>query len=287
MLTPFGETLCCVQMNRIDMKFLKAAVLTNASSYAWSSLGGGTWFDPTTLKPSYQPTQDEIDAGEFTIILTVNGNGNCDPIEVPKTIQVISKPEITLSDLEVCHEPLPIDPVQGFAISPDVLLNFAPNVESTTGIKWSTSTSGTFSSEFGDPLNNYSTSYFPSSQDYTNGEVIITLTAYPEQPCVLPVSETMKLILTEQPMVNAGPDQELCEDGTSIQLDGSVTNGSGLLWSTTTNGVFVDSGGSTSSLGSAVYELGSEDYENGSVILTLTGGGNGVCGPQVDNIEIQ
>ena len=284
--TLWGDAMLCPdESDRYEI--FEAAVLTNASSYAWSSLGGGTWFDPTTLKPSYQPTQDEIDAGEFTIILTVNGNGNCDPIEVPKTIQVISKPEITLSDLEVCHEPLPIDPVQGFAISPDVLLNFAPNVESTTGIKWSTSTSGTFSSEFGDPLNNYSTSYFPSSQDYTNGEVIITLTAYPEQPCVLPVSETMKLILTEQPMVNAGPDQELCEDGTSIQLDGSVTNGSGLLWSTTTNGVFVDSGGSTSGLGSAVYELGSEDYENGSVILTLTGGGNGVCGPQVDNIEIQ
>jgi hypothetical protein len=284
--TLWGDAMLCPdESDRYEI--FEAAVLTNASSYAWSSLGGGTWFDPTTLKPSYQPTQDEIDAGEFTIILTVNGNGNCDAIEVPKTIQVVSKPEITLSDLEVCHEPLPIDPVQGFAISPDVLLNFAPNVESTTGIKWSTSTSGTFSSEFGDPLNNYSTSYFPSSEDYTNGEVIITLTAYPEQPCVLPVSETMKLILTEQPTVNAGPDQELCEDGTSIQLDGSITNGSGLLWSTTTNGVFVDSDGSTSSLGSAVYELGSEDYDNGSVILTLTGGGNGVCGPQVDTIEIQ
>lgn len=283
--TLWGDALFCPDESN-EYEIFEAALLSNASSFTWSSLGAGDWSDVTEPKPSYKPTQDEIDAGEFTIILTVNGNGNCSPIDVKKTIKIVTTPVITLSDLEVCHEPLPINPTQGFEITPDVLQNFASNIESTTGIKWSSTTSGTFSNVFGDPQNGYSTSYFPSSEDYTNGDVIITLTAYPEQPCALPVSETMTLTFTEEPTVNLGGPYSVCEDQQSVQLDGSVINGSGLSWSTTTDGVFQDSGGSSSTLGNAVYEFGPQDYVNGSVTLTLTAGGLGVCGTVAETVVI-
>ena len=138
--------------------------------------------------------------------------------------------------------------------------------------------------DLGDPTNGYSTIYYPSSEDYSNGQVSITLTAYPEDPCSVSISDTMILTFTEEPTVNVGGPYSVCENGTSIQLDGSVANGNGLSWSSITNGVFEDTGGSSSGLTNAVYQLGSDDLINGSVTLTLTA--ERVCGPISETVVI-
>ena len=96
----------------------------------------------------------------------------------------------------------------------------------------------------------------------------------------------MTLTFTEEPTVNVGGPYTICEDGTSIELSGSVINGNGLEWSTTTNGIFQDSSGNSTTVGNTTYELGSDDYTNGFVTLTLTAGGNGVCGSKTEQITI-
>ena len=282
-----------------DLYTTEVADLSHYESYVWTSAtsADGEWFDRDTLQPSYRPSQDEIDAGEFTLVLTVNGNGICDPIQEQKTIQIVEVPTVDLpTTVEVCHPATPFDPVIGFELTPDVLANFAPSAASTTGVKWSTGGSGFFSNnvldainnvnDLGDPNNGYATIYYPSSDDYTNGQVIITLTAYPESPCASAVTDTMTLTFTEEPTVNLGGPYSICEDGTSIELNGSVINGNGLEWSTTSNGIFQDSAGSSTTVGNTTYELGSQDYTNGFATLTLTAGGNGVCGPITEEITI-
>ena len=188
--TLWGTASVCAGEN--DLYTTEVADLSHYQSYAWTSAtsADGEWFNRESLQPSYRPSQDEIDAGEFTLVLTVNGNGVCDPIQVPKTIQIIDVPVVDLpTTLEVCHPATPFNPVIGFQLTPDVLANFAPSVASTTGVKWSTGGSGFFSNnvldalsnvnDLGDPSNGYSTIYYPSSDDYTNGQVTITLTAIP------------------------------------------------------------------------------------------------------------
>ena len=295
--TLWGTASVCAGEN--DLYTTEVADLSHYQSYEWTSAtsADGEWFDRDSLKPFYRPSQDEIDAGEFTLVLTVNGNGVCAPIQEQKTIQIVDIPIVDLpTSLEVCHPATPFDPVIGFELTPDVLANFAPSTASTTGVKWSTGGSGFFSNnvldalnnvnDLGDPSNGYSTIYYPSSDDYTNGQVIITLTAYPESPCASAITDTMTLTFTEEPIVNVGGPYTICEDGTTIDLNGSVINGNGLEWSTTTNGIFQDSAGSSTTVGNTTYELGSEDYTNGFVTLTLTAGGEGVCGPVTEEITI-
>ena len=55
----------------------------------------------------------------------------------------------------------------------------------------------------GDSNNGYRTYYYPSADDYTNGKVVIKLTANPNDPCAVPVSDT-ELILTQEPAINVG-----------------------------------------------------------------------------------
>ncbi|GIR81622.1 MAG: hypothetical protein CM15mP83_3480 [Flavobacteriaceae bacterium] len=71
------------------------------------------------------------------------------------------------------------------------MANFAPQQLQQQVLKWSTGGSGFFSNnvldaennvnDLGDPSNSYSTIYYPSSDDYTNGQDSITLTAYPDR----------------------------------------------------------------------------------------------------------
>ena len=281
-----------------DLYTTEIADIIHYESYQWDSSGSGEWFNRDTTQPSYRPSQDEIDAGQFTLTLTVGGQGICEPLIESKTISIVSIPVVDLpTTVEVCHPASPFDPVIGFELTSDVLSNFAPSPESSTGIKWSTTVgTGYFSNnllnsdsnvnDLGDPTNGYSTIYYPSSEDYSNGQVSITLTAYPEDPCSVSISDTMILTFTEEPTVNVGGPYSVCENGTSIQLDGSVANGNGLSWSSITNGVFEDTGGSSSGLTNAVYQLGSDDLINGSVTLTLTAGGEGVCGPISETVVI-
>jgi PKD repeat protein/cation transport regulator ChaC len=66
------------------------------------------------------------------------------------------------------------------------------------------------------------------------------------------------------PTANAGEDQTICESST-CQLDGSAYNNSSIEWSTSGDGIFSDVNDPE-----AVYTPGTQDINNGSVIITLT-----------------
>ena len=165
-------------------------------------------------------------------------------------------------------------------ISPTRLENFSTVLWSAPTLEENVYTPGNFSinsngwvgnvNNTGDSENGYRTYYYPSADDYTNGKVVITPTANPNDPCAATVSNTMELILTPEPVIDVGGPYNVCEDQDSIQLNGSVINGTILSWSS-------PEGFSSNDL-NAIYTLTDSDKENGEVTLTLTAIGEGNCG---------
>ena len=265
--------------------------LSNYDSYEWSSTtsSGGEWFDRDSLEPSYRPSESEINAGKFTLKLTVSKNGSCKDTSIEKEITVVPTPIVELSDLDVCY-PTNYDPDStGFLISPTRLENFSSILWSAPPLEENLYTPGNFSinsngwvgnvNNTGDSENGYRTYYYPSADDYTNGKVVITLTANPNDPCAATVSNTIELILTPEPVIDVGGPYNVCEDQDSIQLNGSVINGTILSWSS-------PEGFSSNDL-NAIYTLTDSDKENGEVTLTLTAIGEGNCGNRSKDVTIE
>lgn len=99
---------------------------------------------------------------------------------------------------------------------------------------------------------------------------------YPTCPAhVTPVP----VLTTPVPIVNAGADQVLC--GTTVQLNASITNATGGVWS---------GGGGTYFPGNtslnAVYTPSAAELTAGTFTLTLTSTGNGACPAESDQVAI-
>ncbi|MGL5889389.1 MAG: gliding motility-associated C-terminal domain-containing protein, partial [Bacteroidia bacterium] len=143
----------------------------------------------------------------------------------------------------------------------------------TTG-QWTTSGSGTFT-----PNNTtLNAVYTPSAGDASVGSVTLTLTS---TGACIPVADQMLLTITPAPTANAGPDQSRCRNNASATLSGAVTVASGGVW---TGGAGTYSP-SNSSL-NPVYTPTAAELTAGSVLLTLTTTGNGICAPVNDNVLI-
>ncbi|MCU0431835.1 MAG: gliding motility-associated C-terminal domain-containing protein [Bacteroidia bacterium] len=143
----------------------------------------------------------------------------------------------------------------------------------TTG-QWTTSGSGTFT-----PNNTtLNAVYTPSAGDAAVGSVTLTLTS---TGACIPVSDNMLLTITPAPTANAGPDQSRCRNNAATTLSGAVTVASGGVW-TGGAGTFSPSNSSLN----PVYTPTAAELTAGSVLLTLTTTGNGICQPVNDNVLI-
>jgi gliding motility-associated-like protein len=143
----------------------------------------------------------------------------------------------------------------------------------TTG-QWTTSGSGTFT-----PNNTtLNAVYTPSAGDAAVGSVTLTLTS---TGACIPVADQMLLTITPAPTANAGPDQSKCRNNAATTLSGAVTIASGGVW-TGGAGTFSPSNSSLN----PVYTPTAAELTAGSVLLTLTTTGNGICQPVSDNVLI-
>lgn len=143
----------------------------------------------------------------------------------------------------------------------------------TTGI-WTTSGSGTFT-----PSNTaLNATYTPSAGDASVGSVVLTLTS---TGACIPVTDQMTLTITPAPTANAGVDQSKCRNNAATTLNGVVTVASGGVW-TGGAGTFSPSNSSLN----PVYTPTAAELTAGSVLLTLTTTGNGICSPVSDNMLI-
>ncbi|MFH2094890.1 MAG: hypothetical protein ABIJ16_04245, partial [Bacteroidota bacterium] len=116
---------------------------------------------------------------------------------------------------------------------------------------------------------------------------VLTMTAGTTYNLVYTVMDDSGCVATDNvavtrdlaPVVNAGPDQSLCENNPNVTLNASVSSYTSILWTGGT-GTF----GSTTSL-STDYTPSAAEISSGTVTLTLTAD-NGTCTGYSDNLTI-
>lgn len=239
-----------------------SANLTNATGLIWS--GGSGSFNPsnTSTNPSYTPSAAELNAGLVSLLVSTTGNGTCSAASDTLVITIDSLPVVDAGvDETICET--------------DNGINLGASFSGSSGVTWSGGT-GTYSPDAQNP----NAFYTPSAAEYISGIVNLTLTSTGNGACPA-ANDTKTIFINSLPVVDAGPDQSVCADGTIINLSGSVTNASGGIWS----------GGSGSFSPSntnliASYTPSSLDISNGQVELILSSTGSVGCPNVSDTINI-
>jgi len=219
---------------------------SNYSSTLWSTSGDGTFNNAGILYATYTPGASDITVGSATLTLTAS------PIN-PCTVNASDVMILTIRNAPVC------DAGTDATICQTGTHTLSGSAQNNTGVAWSTSGNGTFSSTtILNPV------YTPGTTDITNGTVTLTLTASAVSPCTVAATDTKILTIQKSPTANAGSDATICT-GSTHQLAGAAQYNVDVAWTTSGNGTF-----SNSTILNPIYTPGTTDITNGTVTLTLT-----------------
>lgn len=193
-----------------------------ATGGIWSSSGSGSFSpSPLALNARYIPSPADKAAGSVSITITSSGNGTCFPVTDQMQINFTPAPIINAGpDVVICSD------------NPAAALTGSVTV--ATGGTW-TGGAGVFSPG----RNALSVTYTPTASEILTGSVFLTLTSTGNGTCV-PVSDNVVITIIPAPVVNAGPDQNLCGDVSSIQINGTVSNATSYNWTTGGTGAFTN-----------------------------------------------
>ena len=181
----------------------------SATTGTWS--GGTGTFNPNanTLNAVYTPSATEIAAGSVELTLTTNDPAGPCPPAIDK-MKIFINPVATVNagaDQTAC------------SASPTVTLAGIVGGSATTGT-WSGGT-GVFNPN----ANTLNATYTLSTAEIAAGFVELTLTTNdPEGPCP-PVNDKVRITVTSDATVNAGPDQQVCASDPAVSLAGIVGGG--------------------------------------------------------------
>lgn len=240
---------------------LSGSVSGGTTTGEWTTTGSGQFIpSETDLNARYVPSPADISAG--SVIITLTSTGNCTPVADDFRLNIIPAPTVSAgANVSVC------------ANNSTVALNGSTTIAS--GGIW-TGGSGTFSP------NNVSliTNYTPSASEIASGTVTLTLTTTGNGTCH-PVTDNITISITPAPIVDAGPDQNLCANNSIATLSGSVLGASAGVWSGGA-GSFSPNSNSLN----ATYTPTANEIALGSVVLTLTTVGNGNCLAETDSVTL-
>lgn len=233
------------------------ATTSNAVSYTWNHSGAGTLNNTNTLNPTYIPDASDYVTGTITFTLTANGGAPCNAsIQDAMVLSLFSNPTIsTATTATICES-------DAYSISAT-----ATNYQSTL---WTSSGDGIF-----DDATMLNATYTPGTNDISNGNTILTLTANPIAPCAANATADLTLTIQGSPSVDAGTDAIICEDN-PLTLSGSANNQQSVLWRTLGDGTF-----DNTSLLTATYTAGTADISNGTVDLELKAVATSPCSGDV------
>ena len=246
---------------------LNGSVQGGASTGIWSTLGSGNFGSgPAVLNTTYLPSSADVSSSTVNLVLTSTDNGSC--IAVSDTMQIA----ISLPALVDAGQ----DTIYLCSNNSLITLNGSVTGTSTTG-KWETTGNGLFSP------NNYSLSntYQPTVSDIAAGSIMLYLESTSNGNC-LPVIDSVTIIFTGTPIVEAGINQLICVNDNDIQLAGTVSGA-------TTTGIWSGGTGSYTLSNTdlnAVYTPTPAEIASGSLLLTLTSTNNGTCNSAQDLVQI-
>ncbi|MES2763191.1 MAG: PKD domain-containing protein [Bacteroidota bacterium] len=246
---------------------LNGTVAGGSSTGIWTSTGSGT-FTPnsTTLNSTYIPSAPEISAGTTTLTLTSTVNGICAAVNDIMTVSITPVPtsNIAATSLSVC------------ANNPTLAVSGVIGGASTTG-KWTTNGTGSFN-----PSNiSLNTNYLPSAADVTAGQVKLYLSSTNNGNCN-PAKDSVTVIFTSPPSVNAGTNIAICKNNPATVLAGVVSG-------PTTTGIWSGGTGTftpNNTALTATYTPSASELSAGLVNLVLSSTANGSCNQVTDNVLI-
>jgi PKD repeat protein len=240
------------------------AVATEYSSLLWTTSGSGTFSDPHSLQSIYYPSTTDVNNGMVTLTITASAVSPCIP-PASDTVSVSFMPGPSISaptGIHQCED-------QGVSII------CYPSYYSS--ILWTTPGDGYFE----DPTAT-STTYHPGMEDISNGGVVVTVYAFAQDPCTIPASKDVQLVIVNLPTVNAGGYMTMSTDDLYIQLSASVSNYTTCYWSSYGDGFFT-------SLTNPItrYYPGVGDKANKNFTLILTANPKQYCStPISDEVHV-
>lgn len=249
--------------NNSDVQ-LAGNVQAGSTTGTWTTSGSGTFSpDANTLDAIYIPSQADLQTAGIDLVLTSTNNGNCaaesDLMHITFTNPAVV--DIALDSITVCFN------------NPVVNLAGTVTGSSTTG-KWITEGGGMFF-----PNNiQLNTSYQPGLTDLNTGNVWIYLESTNNGQCI-PVRDSIKVIISPSPVVDAGLNRLICMTQDTINLVGTANGNFGGTWSGGL-GTFDNANSLTTT-----YTVTEQERQNGTVTLTLTSSNNGSCISNSDVVQ--
>ena len=251
-IIPDSDTICYDQ----SYDFTGKVDVSNYDAIQWFTTNGvGQFSDENVPYPTYYPSPLDYLTGCIEIGVVVSplapclGNGSTDIMilcfQPPVNIEIEG-------DATICEDA---------TYTPEPYL-----LENACGVLWTTEGDG----EFDDAALEYP-AYTPGIADIAAEFVILHVTGIGCSTCG-DFTADVYLSIQLNPIADAGPDGVVCEhlclppwSNGQYQLNGTVTNASGQLWTSATGGTFNDA-----SLLNAVYTVSNDDLANGFVELCLT-----------------
>ncbi len=235
-----------------DIVYLDSALVSGTDQVFWSSTGDGAFGDPTAIQTTYSPGLNDIENGNFSLVLQGIGGAVCGNRSDTIFVSLSQAVEVNVgSDLDICG-------------NDSINLDNATS-SGTDQIIWSTSGDGTFNDpEILNPV------YTPGTFDSAIGEVTLILKGFGNSVCS-DHSDTLHINLSSEVELDAGDDYKACK-GEAVRIENAVAeNYVALQWLTDGKGEIQDE----FSL-SPTYLPGNDENDIVQMILVATG--EGACG---------
>lgn len=259
-----ADQIVCINNANVD---LNGQVSGGATTGVWTSMGAGS-FSPndTDLNAVFVPDASDIANGSVELVLTSTNFGSC--LAESDTMLVSFSPEPVVD--------AGADTIYTCENNPNISLSGSVSGATSTG-KWLSSGNGYFT-----PDNlTLNAQYIPSPQDLNSGEITIYLESTQNGSCN-PEIDSITVIFTPEPSVNAGPNQIVCANDAEVQLAATISGGSSTGTWSGGSGTFTPNNTDLN----AVYTPTATEVSNGTVFLTLSSTNNGGCSAENDVIQI-
>lgn len=257
------DQVVCTSNNQIN---LNGSVTGGAITGMWSVLNGtGTFADDSSLVTTYTPSSSDTAQGSVTIVLTSTG-GNCNPVMDTMVVNFEKSPIVYAGgDATFCKNNLGT-------------INLSGSLAYAVGASWSGGNGGAFGNS-----GSLNTTYTPSPADLAADSIYLTLTSAGSFFGCPNTSDSVKLVFTDPPVVNAGAATTVCANNPMVTLSGVISGASSTgIWTTNGSGAFSPSDTNMTS----TYMPSPTDTSLGSIVITLTSTNNGICNAVQDSITV-
>lgn len=236
--------------------------VTNATGGTWS--GGAGSFSPnaSTLNTVYTASAAEVNAGGLWLYLTSTGNGGCLASRDSVRLDFTPAPTVNAGlDAHVCANASAVQ--------------LAGAVTVANGGTWSGG-AGSFTPN----AQTLNATYQPTALEIAAGQMTLVLTSTGNGNCTA-VRDSLLIVVDPVPVVNAGPDQQICSNNPNFQLNGFVGNAPGGQW-TGGNGNYFPNNTSLA----LQYTPTEAEVTAGSITFTLTSTGTSICASVIDQMTV-